>query len=57
MLEMIFCSRDCPESGDPEHGILAARIFKRIEDLKSGSKWTDQKRQKSLSWMPQNHLS
>lgn len=46
---MIFCSRDCSESRDPEHGIFLARISKRIEDLKSGSKWTDQKRQKEES--------
>lgn len=25
MLEMIFCSRDCSESKDPEHGDLVAR--------------------------------
>lgn len=56
MLEMIFCSRDYSESRDREHGILVARISKRIEDLKSGNKWTDQKRQKNLGWIPWSHL-
>lgn len=50
MLKMVFCGRDCSERRDPGRGMLVARLSKRIKDLKSGSKWTDQKRQeKSLS--------
>lgn len=49
MLKMGFCGRDCSERRDPGHRILVARISKRIKDLKSGSKWTDQKRHRKES--------